>query len=109
MKMIQGKYNLFFCTAALIMSCCVIFGCENDQKMIDEWTKDKVMKEEAIKVESYMSQSGKMKARLKAPLMYHVMADTQFVEFPRTLHVDFYNDSAKIDTWLDCKYGKYFE
>ena len=29
--------------------------------------------------------------------------------FPNTLHVDFYNDSTKIETWLDSKYGKYFE
>ena len=67
------------------------------------------MKEEARNIESFMSQGGKMKARLTAPLMYRVTADTQYVEFPRSLHVDFYNDSLVKDTWLDCKYGKYYE
>ena len=70
------------------------------------------MQEEAIDVESYMSQGGVMKAKLVAPLMLRVMADpadTRYVEFPNRLHVDFYDDSTKIETWLDSKYGKYFE
>ena len=99
----------YFLTAALIGSCCFVCSCENTQEEIDRLTKKKVMQEEATGVESYISQDGKMKARLKAPLMLRVMADTQYVEFPRRLHVDFYDDSTRIETWLDCKYGKYFE
>jgi hypothetical protein len=41
--------------------------------------------------------------------MLRVLADSPYVEFPKTLHVDFYDDSTKIETWLDCKYGKYHE
>ena len=67
------------------------------------------MQEEATGIVGYLSQVGKMKAKLTAPLMLRVMADTQYVEFPRSLHVDFYDDSTKIETWLDSKYGKYFE
>ncbi|HKO80433.1 MAG TPA: LPS export ABC transporter periplasmic protein LptC [Chitinophagaceae bacterium] len=103
------KYYFFFFTAALVMSCCFFSSCENTQEEIDKWTKNKVMQEEAISIESYISQDGKMKAKLKAPLMLRVMADTQYVEFPRSLHVDFYDDSTKIETFLDSKYGKYFE
>jgi hypothetical protein len=57
-----------------------------------------------------------MKAKLKAPVMIRVTDnvetadDTAYVEFPNTLHVDFYADSSsKIETWLDSHYGKYFE
>jgi LPS export ABC transporter protein LptC len=99
----------YFSTAALIGSCCFVCSCENTQEEIDRLTKKKVMQEEATGVESYISQDGKMKAKLKAPLMLRVMADTQYVEFPRRLHVDFYDDSTRIETWLDSKYGKYFE
>lgn len=109
MIIVSKKYNLLFYTAALLSDCCFIYGCENDQKDIDVWLKDKVMKEEATNIESFISNEGKMKAKLKAPLMYRVMGDSQYVEFPRTMHVDFYNDSTKIETWLDCNYGKYFE
>ena len=97
-------------TAALILGCCFIFySCENDVKEIKELTEKKVMKEEAVKIEGYLSQEGKMKAKLKAPLMLRVAADTLYVEFPQTLHVDFYDDSARIETRLDSRYGKYFE
>ena len=68
-----------------------------------------VMKEEATNVESYLSQSGKMKAKLTAPLMLRVSADTLYVEFPNTLHVDFYDSTTKVETWLDSKYAKYYE
>lgn len=109
MPVIPQQYKILFYTAALVISCCLVFGCENQQKDIDTWLKDKVMKEEATKIESFISSEGKMKARLTAPLMYRVIADTPYIEFPHTMHVDFYNDSTKIETWLDCKYGKYLE
>jgi hypothetical protein len=106
--------NLFFhkqftYAAALLTGCCFVFSCENDVRTIKALNEKKIMKEEAIKIEGYLSQEGKMKAKLKAPLMYRVMADTIYVEFPNTLHVDFYDDSNKIETRLDCLYGKYFE
>ena len=41
--------------------------------------------------------------------MLRVLADTLYVEFPNSLHVDFYNDSAVIESRLDSKYGKYYE
>ena len=67
------------------------------------------MVDQATKVESYLSQGGKTKAKLTAPLMLRVTADTSYTEFPKSLHVDFYNDAKVIDTRLDAKYGKYFE
>ena len=109
MSVIPKKYKLLFNAAALVTSCFFVYSCENKQRDIDVWIKDKVMTEEAINIESYISTEGRMKAKLTAPLMYRVMADTQYIEFPKTMHVDFYDDSTKIETWLDCKYGKYFE
>lgn len=103
----------FSWSAALIGGCCFVLGCENTQEEIDRLTKKKVMEEVAIGVESYISQDGKMKARLEAPLMLRVMpdaqADTQYIEFPNSLHVDFFDDSTKVETWLNSRYGKYFE
>ena len=95
--------------AALIMGCFFVFGCENSEKRIKELTEKVRLKEEAINVESFLSQDGKMKAKLTAPLMYRVTRDSLYVEFPNTLHVDFYGDSSNIETVLDSRYGKYFE
>jgi len=95
--------------AAFILSCFYISSCENSEKMIEDWSKKKVMVEEGKKIESYLSQESKVKAKLTAPLMLRYEADTIYVEFPNSLHVDFYDDSTKIETWLDSKHGKYFE
>ena len=103
-----SRINIFY-AAALFTGCCFVCSCENDEKVINDLTKEVTTKEEARGVESYMSQDGHVKARLRAPLMYRVSKDTMYVEFPNTLHCDFYNDSIQIETWLDCKYGKYFE
>ena len=103
------RYSAFPATLGLLLITFFISGCENDEKVLKEWTGNKVMVEEAKVVESYLSQGGQVKAKLTAPLMLRVNADTIYVEFPQTLHCDFYNDSTKIETWLDSKYGKYFE
>jgi LPS export ABC transporter protein LptC len=102
-------YSIRLVAHGLLLAALLISSCENDVKKIKALTENRVMKEEAIDIESYLSQDGIMKAKLKAPLMLRVAADTLYVEFPNTLHVDFYNDSAKIETRLDSRYGKYFE
>ncbi len=104
------SYKTFF-TAVCLASCFFLSGCENDQKTIDDWSKDKLMTEEATDIETFLSQEGRMKARLTAPLMIRTvsMVDTLYVEFPQSLHVDFYNEDTVIETRLDSKYGKYYE
>ena len=84
-------------------------SCENDPKEIENWTKRTELREEAKTVESYLSQSGVMKAKLTAPLMYRYQRDTIFTEFPNTLHVDFYDDSVRVESWLTAKYGIYYD
>ena len=103
------KINLLVTAAIFIAGCFFISACENDEKMIDDWSKKKIMVEEAKNIESFLSQEGKVKAKLTAPLMFRYDADTIYTEFPKTLHVDFYDDSTKIESWLDSKHGKYFE
>ncbi len=101
--------NRYFYSAALLTGCLFLFSCENDPRDIEAITGKRVEVEEGRNIESYLSQAGVMKAKLTSPLMLRVLADTTYVEFPNTLHVDFYNDSLEIETWLDSRYGKYFE
>lgn len=93
---------LFFITV-------VFAACENSQSEIEALNKKSLMTDEAVKIESYLSQGGKLKAKLTAPLLIRVQADTVYAEFPKSLHVDFYNDFKIVETWLDSKYGKYYE
>jgi LPS export ABC transporter protein LptC len=101
--------KIFMKTAAMVCSCFFFLACENDQKTIDEMTKPKAMVEEAKTIETYLSQGGLLKAKLWAPYMLRSSSDTTFVEFPKTLHVDFYDSIGKVDSHLDAKYGKYYE
>lgn len=88
-------------------------SCENSESDIKALSDKNIQKDEAIKVESFLSQGGAVKARLTAPVMLRVMAqarvDTPYVEFPKKLHVDFFNDQKIVESQLDSKYGRYFE
>ncbi len=93
--------------------CCLLTslaGCENDEKAVDALVKKQLTIDTGVRIESYFSTDGKVKAKLTAPIMYNYQSDSPYVEFPKTLHVDFYNDSTQqIESKLDARYGKYSE
>lgn len=78
-------------------------------KEVENWTKKAELKEEARTIESYLSQGGEMRAKLKAPLMYRYQRDTIMTEFPKTLYVEFFADSMKVESWLTALYGIYYD
>jgi LPS export ABC transporter protein LptC len=111
---LQTSYKYFL--TALFAGCFVLYGCENDVTKIPNLRDKRTAMEVAHNIESYLSQNAKVKAKLTAPLMYRYQggqggyqADSPYVEFPHSLHVDFYNDSLKQETILDARYGKYRE
>lgn len=103
------RYTSGLLTLSLWLATFLFSSCENDEKVINDLTKRVVMKEEAVNVVSMLSQQGKLRAILKAPLMIRVFADTVYAEFPKSLHCDFYDSTVTIESWLDSKQGKYFE
>lgn len=95
--------------AALLCSCLFVFGCENDETEVHNWTKKVTMVDEVRNVQTLFSQEGALKANLVAPLMLRYQTDTVYIEFPKTLHVDFFDSTGKKESQLDAMYGKYFE
>jgi hypothetical protein len=95
--------------AALFSGCIFLSACENDSKEIDDLTKKKLGVEEAINVDLNYTLGGKAKAKLLSPLMLRVQDTIPYTEFPKKIHVDFYNDSTKIESILDAKYARYVE
>ncbi len=87
----------------------LLSSCENDPGEVDRLMNPKAIPEEATDVTSYMSQEGMMKARLSAPFMLRYQADSASVEFPRSLHVDFFDDSLAIESTVDALYARYRE
>src|SRR6059058_1781880 len=95
--------------AAFLLSCFFIFSCENDPRTIAEWTNNKVMVEEAKDIQTYLSSGSRIRAKLWAPYMLRYQTDTVYVEFPKSLHVDFFDSTGNVQSHLDSHYGKYFE
>jgi LPS export ABC transporter protein LptC len=95
---------LFFILVHLLIT-----GCENDEKVLQERVKKKIGVDEAKNVELLYSQAGKVKSKLTAPVMYRYQDTLPRVEFPNSMHIDFYNDSMQIESIVDAKYGKYIE
>jgi LPS export ABC transporter protein LptC len=85
-----------------------MLACENDIKEVQAIGKKKIAVEVGKQVESLLSQDGKIKAKLMAPVMLRYQ-DTPKVEFPKTLKVDFFTDSMIIESKLFAKYGRYME
>jgi LPS export ABC transporter protein LptC len=95
--------------AAILGSCLFFWGCENDENTIREWTEQKEMVETAKDITVFFSQTGNLKAYLKAPEMLRYQGDTVIVEFPKSLHVDFFDSAGRKESWVDARYGKYLE
>lgn len=104
MRRKQSYYSI----AAFFISCFFV-SCENDPAAIKKFTDKPTAIEEGRLIESYLSQGGLTKAKLTAPLMLRYVIDSTYVEFPKSLHVDFYNDTLAIESKLDALYGKYRE
>lgn len=93
-------------TAAFLTGCFFLLSCnlEEEQKKIN---KDAAGRDEAVNVRINYSIGGKRKAVLTSPLMYRLINENM-VEFPKTIHVDFYNEvTGELDSKLDAKYAKY--
>lgn len=86
-----------------------MFACKNDLDEVKALNEKKTSVETGYRIQSFLSEGAKVKAKLSAPLMLRYQTDTPYVEFPKTLHVDFYNDSARVESRLDTRYGKYKE
>lgn len=99
-------------------------GCGDKAKQPVAYKQHQMVPEEADSIESYLSESGmdrgsleaKVKGKLTAPYMLRFpRTDSPYTEFPRTLHVDFFQDSVRrdqtpvIESKLDARYGKYLQ
>ncbi|MDB5232899.1 MAG: lptC [Chitinophagaceae bacterium] len=101
--------NIKFITAALFAGCFFIYGCENDIRQVRDLGVKTTNVEEAVNIQSIMSQDGKLRAKLYSPLMLRYPTDTVKIEFPKSLRVEFFDSSNKIESRLFAKYGRYLE
>jgi len=105
--MIRQFRHITILKAAVLSGCFFVCSCHNNYQEVQDLAKKKIPIDKATNVESYLSQDGIVKAKLVAPEMTMVRSDTPKTEFPKSLHVDFY-DSVKIQSKLFAKYGLYY-
>jgi LPS export ABC transporter protein LptC len=105
MKKMKGIVGLALLLAVLRLSP----GCVNNVKDLPSFRTKQVVVDEAWKVLIYYSTNAKVTAKLTAPYMLNNQMDSSYIEFPKTLHVDFYNDSMVVESQMDALYGKYFQ
>jgi LPS export ABC transporter protein LptC len=115
-----SSINKFF-----LLGLTIVIGfvaCQDKAKKAVVYARHPIPPEEADSVVSFLSEGGmdkgvleaKIKGKLSAPYMQRFQrSDSPYTEFPRTLHVDFYQDSVSInqkpviESKLDARYGKY--
>lgn len=87
----------------------LLFGCENDLEVVNNTNERKASIEEAFNIQSFLSSSGKLRAKLIAPYMKRYTLDSTYLEFTRSLHVNFFDSAGKVESQVDALYGKYLE
>lgn len=102
----------------LAVIACLAMACGEKKKTAKPTGPRKIVPEEVDSIVSMLSEpssdpnnklTAKVKGKLTAPYMLdYPRPDTPYAEFPRSLHVDFYNDSMQIESRLDAHYGKYY-
>src|ERR1700744_3628099 len=105
----------------LLLLTAVIFctSCGDNAKQPAAARRHTPPPEEGTNIEGLLSEpstdsthklSAKVKGKLTAPYMLRFQrTDSPYEEFPRSLHVDFYNDSMAIESQMDALYGKYLQ
>jgi LPS export ABC transporter protein LptC len=103
------RKTYFLNFAAWFIITAISSSCGNTDKEIKDMTTKGLGVEEIKNADINYTLGGRAKAKLLSPLMLRVQENIPYVEFPKTLHVDFFNETGAVDSRLDALYGKYFE
>jgi LPS export ABC transporter protein LptC len=103
------KNTHIFILAAAFAGCFFLCSCENTQEEIDKFNHKDIAVEEGKNVVIKYSIGGKRKAILTGPVMYRVQDTIPYIEFPKNIHVDFFDVRDSLDSKLDAKYAQYKE
>ena len=104
------SFKPFLSAVTFASSCFFMSACENNVDDVKALGNKNGGIDEGKDVAIYFSNEGKMSAKITAPLMRRFLMDSsKMVEFPNTIKVDFYKDSAKLDSKLSANYAHYKE
>ena len=93
----------------LLSASILMMACENDEQKVNAFFQKKMGVDQADSIESYISQSGIMRARLIAPVFLRYQDSSTRIVLPKTLHVDFYDSLKNIESKMDAMQAYYYE
>jgi len=90
---------------------CLLYSCENDIEIINSFTNATLLPDiSGKKVEMLYSDSGKVKMQLNADeIRQFGKVERPFVEFPKGIHVVFFDDSLQSKSEIIANYAKYYQ
>ena len=103
------RRSFFIASVTGLILTTFLFSCGNSDKDLNDYNSKSLGIEEIKNADINYTLGGKAKAKLLSPLMLRVQDVNPYVEFPKKLHVDFFNETGAVDSRLDALYGKYFE
>lgn len=104
------RHKIFKIAVACLSSCFFMAACENNVDAVKALGARVSGIDVGKDVAIYVSNDGKLGAKLTAPLINRYLEDSsKMIEFPQSIHVDFYKDSNQIESQLSAKYAKYKE
>jgi LPS export ABC transporter protein LptC len=102
------KFHLnYIIKAACITGCFFISSCENSLEQLKQFSDKRSGVEEGKGVKILYTIGEKTTARITAPLMLRHQEATPFIEFTKTIHADFFDDSLNIESKMDAHYARY--
>lgn len=87
----------------------LLSSCENSRSEIEQFSKKNTGIEVARDVNILYSVGDKTKSRINSPLMLRHVESTPYIEFPKNIYADFFDDSLRVESRLSAHYAEYFE
>jgi LPS export ABC transporter protein LptC len=105
------SYKKIWLNAGILFLLSMLFSCENDIDFVKSYPDPvKAPDLSLTNMETLYSDSGKLKVRMVAPLLNKYETEQKnFSEFPKGIHVYFYNDSLNVKAEISAKYAIYYE
>jgi LPS export ABC transporter protein LptC len=83
-----------------------LVGCENSKDDIKNiTTRDTLPSESAKEVTFFFSDSAKIKMKMVSPKVENYPGSNAYIEFPKGIHIWFYDDSMQVETEITANYA----
>ena len=105
----MARKDFFLPVLAFLFFSAFLSSCGNTDGEVNDYNSKNLGIEEIKNADINYTLGGKPKAKLRSPLMLRVQDTNPYVEFPKTLHVDFFSEKGEVESRLDAMYGKYFD